>query len=94
MPPRTAYSPASRTVEDTEEAVAFQPGDDVVHVDAVAAARAERAASTSLARRNALQCGVDRAMTTPAVAGLPSRASRDSVAIRRATMAGCGETRS
>ena len=43
MPPRTAYSPGSRTVVDAQEAVVLQPMDEIVHADLVADRRRESA---------------------------------------------------
>ena len=76
MPPRTAYSPGSRTVEVRHEAVELKPSDDARHVEAIAGRGRQRLLGDHLARRHPLQHGIDgrqqhRRMLAPLEAGQP-----------------------
>ena len=60
MPPRTAYSPGSRTVEARDKAVELEPVDDPLHADDIAGRNRQRMRRHEVARRHALERGVDR----------------------------------
>ena len=94
MPPRTAYSPGSRTVEARDEAVELQPFDDARHAEHVARRDRERLRRDEIARRHALQRGVDgREQHRRLVAALDARQPRQRV-MRCATTPAFGDTRS
>ena len=59
MPPRTAYSPGSMTVPVRWKPARLRRCDQLVHVDALAGRDGLERAADELARRQALQDGVD-----------------------------------
>ncbi len=83
MPPRTAYSPASRTVCGPREAVVLQPLRQVADVERVARGGRKRLAGEPADGRHALDEGVSRGEHEPRP--LPSRANA-----RGATVSPCG----